>query len=122
MKCDLATPQVTMKPDSFTFPFDQQIASTLQYCSCTKILYKYRWNTRTRYNHTSQVHIPGKLNCNQFQVLVGLMDLICIFVAVWLCGDLNLGEIHHTPAPILCIDATPFLWGFNGTQLQQNSI
>lgn len=40
--CDLATPQVNMKPDSFTFPFDQQIASTLQYCSCTKILYKYR--------------------------------------------------------------------------------
>lgn len=42
MKCDLVTPQVNMKPDSFTFSFKEQIASTLQYFSCTKILYKYR--------------------------------------------------------------------------------
>lgn len=38
MKFNLVTTQVNMKPDSFTFPFEQQIASTLQYCSCTKIL------------------------------------------------------------------------------------
>lgn len=44
----------------------------------------------------------------------------CIFVAVWLLWRSHTGEIQHTPAPILCIDATPlFSWGFIGTQLQQ---
>lgn len=48
MKCDLATPQVNMKPDSFTFPFDQQIASTYSIAAVLRF-----------YTSTDEIHVPG---------------------------------------------------------------